>query len=135
MSVKEELLSLINNSYAPYSDFHVSSIVVMKDGTYFGGVNVENASYSATICAERVAITSAITAGYERDDFDKLYVMVDSDQISSCCFVCRQVISEFFNEDCEVIFSNRDGDAKKYLVKELCPIPFTSEDLEWKVAL
>ena len=128
MNIKDELIDLLDNSYAPYSNFHVASLVVMKDGTCFKGVNVENASYGATICAERVAITAAIAAGYRKGDFSKLYVMVDSDKISSSCFLCRQVILEFFASDDEIIFSNRNGDAKKYLVSELCPEPFTSED-------
>lgn len=130
MNVKEELYQLLKNSYAPYSNFSVAAIVLMKDGTYFKGVNVENASYGASICAERVAICQAVSAGYRKGDFKKLYIMVDSDQISSCCFMCRQVISEFFEEDDEVIFSNRNGDAKRYYVKEICPYPFTKEDLE-----
>lgn len=130
MNVKEELYQLLKNSYAPYSNFSVAAIVLMKDGTYFKGVNVENASYGASICAERVAICQAVSAGYRKGDFKKLYIMVDSDQISSCCFMCRQVISEFFEEDDEVIFSSRNGDAKRYYVKEICPYPFTKEDLQ-----
>ena len=66
----EKLLKLLNNSYSPYSKFRVSAIVVMKDGTEFSGVNVENASYGASICAERSAIVSAISAGYKKDDFE-----------------------------------------------------------------
>ena len=129
MNIKDELKDLLDHSYAPYSNFHVASIVVMKDGTCFKGVNVENASYGATICAERVAITAAVTAGYQKGDFERLYVMVDSDKISSSCFLCRQVVSEFFARDAEIIFSNRLGDAKRYTVEELCPVPFDSEDL------
>lgn len=54
--MKEKLVSLLNHSYSPYSHFRVAAIVVMKDGREFNGVNVENASYGATICAERSAI-------------------------------------------------------------------------------
>ena len=113
MNMKEELMELLDQAYAPYSHFRVSSIVVMKDGTFFKGVNVENASYGATICAERVAILKAVSKGYRKGDFARLYVMVDSDQISSCCFQCRQVITEFFEEDAEIILSNRNGQAKR----------------------
>ena len=59
--MKEKLLNELNNSYSPYSNYKVSAIVVMKDGTEFLGTNVENASYGATICAERVAIATAIS--------------------------------------------------------------------------
>ena len=53
--MKEKLLNLLNNSYSPYSTFKVAAILVTKDGQEFKGVNVENASYGATICAERSA--------------------------------------------------------------------------------
>lgn len=127
--MKDELLKLLNNSYSPYSNFKVASIVVMKDGTIFKGVNVENASYGATICAERNAIFNAVSNGYKKGDFKKLYVMVNSDKISSCCFMCRQVISEFFNKDVSIILMNKNGEKKEYLVNDLCPIPFDESDL------
>ena len=128
--MKDKLLNELNNSYSPYSKFRVSAVVIMKDGSEFLGTNVENASYGASICAERVAITSAIASGYKKGDFDKLYVMVDSDKISSCCFMCRQVITEFFDIDSEIILMNKLGDTKSYKVSELCPVPFDEEDLK-----
>ena len=82
-----KLLKLLENSYSPYSHFRVASIVVMKDGKEFSGVNVENASYGASICAERSALVSAISAGYKRYDFEKLYVMCDNDKISMSCYL------------------------------------------------
>ena len=94
--MKEKLLKLLENSYSPYSNFRVASIAVMKDGREFSGVNVENASYGASICAERSAILSAISAGYKRHDFEKLYVMCDNEKIGMSCFMCRMVISEMF---------------------------------------
>lgn len=93
--MREKLEQLLKNAYCPYSHFPVSAIVVMKDGTEFCGVNVENASYGAGICAERSAILSAVSHGYRKGDFRHLYVMVNRDQMSTCCFACRQVISEF----------------------------------------
>lgn len=127
--MQEKLLNLLNNSYSPYSNFRVAAIVVTKDGQEFNGVNVENASYGATICAERVAITNAIANGVKRRDFDKLYVMCDSLKIGTCCFVCRQVISEFFESDKEIIMMNPNGDTLIKKVSELCPYPFTEENL------
>ena len=127
--MKEKLTNLLNNSYSPYSHFRVSAICVMKDGVEFSGVNVENASYGATVCAERTAILSSIAAGYKKGDFDKLYVMVDSDKISSCCFMCRQVITEFFDKESDIILMNRLGEEKIYKIKDLCPVPFDEGDL------
>jgi len=128
--MEESLKRLLKNSYSPYSGFRVASICVMKDGKSFGGVNVENASYGATICAERVAINTAISSGYKKGDFSKLYVMCDSEKVSSSCFLCRQVISEFFDREAEVTFYSNDGDKETYLVKDLCPYPFGDADLK-----
>lgn len=128
--MKDKLLELQKNSYAPYSDFHVSAIVVAKDGVEFSGVNVENASFGATICAERTAIVSAISAGYKKGDFKELNVMVSSGEIGMPCFVCRQVISEFFDKDATVRCFATTGEYKEYTVEEICPYPFGSEDLK-----
>lgn len=128
--MKDKLLELHKNSYAPYSDFHVSAIVVMNDGVEFRGVNVENASFGATICAERSAIVSAISAGYKKGDFKELNVMVSSGEVGMPCFICRQVISEFFDKDATVRCFATTGEYKEYTVEEICPYPFGSEDLK-----
>ena len=94
--MKDKLLKLLENSYSPYSKFRVAAILVTKDGKEFNGVNVENASYGATICAERSAIVSAISDGYKKNDFEKLYVMCDNEKIGMCCMICRQVISDCY---------------------------------------
>ena len=127
--MKEKLLKLLDNAYAPYSKFKVASIVVMKDGTEVCGVNVENASYGATICAERNAITTAIAMGYKKEDFDRLYVMTSGKKISSCCFMCRQLIVEFFNKDSIITLMDMNGNYKELTVAELCPYPFDESDL------
>ena len=128
--MKEELIKLLDNSYSPYSNYKVASIVVMKDGNIFKGVNVENASYGATVCAERIAIFNAISCGYKRYDFDKLYVMNATDKIGASCFLCRQVISELFDKDCEIIFMSKDGKEEHHKVSDLCPFPFSDDDLQ-----
>lgn len=126
----EKLISLHKNSYSPYSNFQVSAIVVMKDGKTFSGVNVENASFGATICAERNAILSAITEGYTKGDFKELYVMVSSGEIGMPCFQCRQVISELFDKDSVIHCCSTKGEKKDYRVEELCPYPFGEDDLK-----
>ena len=67
--MKDKLIKLLDNAYSPYSKYRVAAIVLMKDGKEFYGVNVENASYGATICAERSAIVSAISNGYKKDKY------------------------------------------------------------------
>ncbi len=128
--MEEKLKKLLNNSYSPYSNFKVSSIVVMKDGKEFTGVNVENASYGAGICAERNAIIQAIANGYKKGDFEKLYVMCDNDKIGMSCMICRQVMLEFFEKDKQVICMNPKGETEIHTIEELCPYPFDEEDLK-----
>ena len=126
--MKEKLNNLLNNSYAKYSNYRVSCICVMNDGIEIPGVNVENASYGATICAERVAITSAITKGYKKGDFKELHIMVDSNKIGMPCYLCRQVISEFFLDDAKIYVYSHDK-MESFKVSELCPYPFKEENL------
>ena len=125
----EKLKELHNNSYSPYSNFKVSAIAVMKDGCEFSGVNVENASYGATICAERSAILSAVSAGYKKGDFKELFLMVSSEKIGTPCFMCRQVISELFDKNAIIHCCSTTGEVVNYTVEELCPYPFGEDDL------
>ena len=128
--MKEKLISLLNNSYSPYSYYRVAAILVCKDGREFNGVNVENASYGASICAERSAILSAVSAGYKKGEFKELYVMCDNKKIGMPCFQCRQVFTELFDKEMLVTCMNPDGETIVKTVSELAPFPFDSEDLK-----
>lgn len=127
--MKEKLQKLLQHSYSPYSNFKVAAILVTKDGQEFSGVNVENASFGATICAERSAFVSAISAGYRPFDFENLYIMVDRPNISTVCFLCRQVVTEMMEPHKKIICMNHHGDKKEFLISELCSFPFGTEDL------
>ena len=128
--MKEKLLELHKNSHSPYSNYAVSAVLVMDDGCEFSGVNVENASYGAGICAERSAIVSAVSAGYKKGQFKELNVMVSSGEIGMPCFVCRQVITEFFDKDAIVRAWSTSGEYVEHTVSDICPYPFDSEDLK-----
>jgi cytidine deaminase len=128
--MKDKLIELLNNSYSPYSHFRVAAILVCKDGREFNGVNVENASYGASICAERSAILSAVSAGYKKGEFKELYVMCDNKKIGMPCFQCRQVFTELFDKEMLVTCMNPDGETIVKTVSELAPFPFDSEDLK-----
>ena len=127
----EELKEYLKNSYSPYSNFKVSSCLVTKNNKKYFGVNVENASYGATICAERVAITNAIARGYKKGDFKELHVMSNSNKLGVPCFLCRQVMSEFFDKKTKIIVYSKSH-TKSFKMAELCPLPF-NEDSLWKV--
>ena len=128
--MKEKLLELHKNSYAPYSNFPVSAIVVCKDGREFNGVNVEDASTRAGTCAERCALFSAIASGYKKGDFKEINIMVSSGEIGMPCFVCRQMFVELFEKDVIIRCFATDGRYKEFSMDELCPYPFSSEDLK-----
>lgn len=127
--MRDKLIELLNNSYAPYSNYKVGCILVTKDDKEFKGVNVENASFGATICAERSAILDAVSNGYTKGDFSKIYIMNSSDKIGTPCFICRQVFIEFFDMDMDVILMDMKGHEGSYKVKDLCTYPFNSDNL------
>lgn len=128
--MKERLKKLLSNAYSPYYKFPVAAIVVTKDKKEFYGVNVENAN-GTSICAERNAISNAVALGYKKGDFESIYIMLSNNKFGTPCFACRQVILEFFEKDSKVISMNFDGETKEYTVNELCPFPFSNEDLKW----
>ncbi len=125
----EKLLELQKNAYCPYSNFPVSAIVVTKDGKEFNGVNVEDASYRAGACAERVALFSMLSAGYKKGDVKEINVMISNGKIGTPCFVCRQMIIELCDKDTLINCYSTKGEKKTYTVEELCPYPFSEEDL------
>ena len=126
----EKLKELLKRSYSPYSNFPVAAIAIMKDGHEFEGVNVEDASTRAGTCAERAAMFSAITAGYTKGDFKEIHVMVSSGKIGMPCFVCRQMLVELFDLDSKVFCYSTNGDVKEFTVSEICPYPFSGDDLK-----
>lgn len=127
--MKEKLIELQSLAYAPYSNFKVSAILVTNNDIEFNGVNVENASYGGSICAERVAILSAVSNGYRKGDFKKLYILNSSEKIATPCMICRQTFLEFFNSDMEIECINIKGESETYKVNELCPFPFDEGNL------
>lgn len=126
--MKEKLRNLLDKTYTPYSKFPVAAIAEMNDGTLFSGVNIENASYGATMCAERVAVFKAVSEGYSKGDFKKLHLISNTGKEIFPCFSCRQVMSEFFKGD-EVLVNYFGEETRSYEIDTLLPFKFTSEDL------
>lgn len=122
----EKAKSVLGNSYAPYSGVHVAAAILTRSGRVFLGVNVENASYGLTICAERSAIASMITAG-EREPA-AIAVITDLDKPIPPCGACRQVIAEFNPETTIIMHSTKTGKTIIKNLKELFPEPFKLQD-------
>lgn len=117
--------SVMDNAYAPYSNFKVACALEMNDGTVFCGVNVENASFGGTICAERNAITTAITHGYKKGDFKQIAIIATSEVFVRPCHICRQTFVEFFDGDMKVAMAKETGEYEVRTVSELTPFSFT----------
>ena len=122
----EAALAVRKNAYCPYSSFPVSAAVLTDSGQIFTGVNVENASFGLTICAERVAIGTAVAAG-ERS-FQLLVVVVPGG--GSPCGACHQVLNEFAPE-LPIILADENGQVvEEVVLSDLLPRAFGPKSLE-----
>jgi len=125
-SLRDAALSASTKAYAPYSHFHIGAAVLMESGKIFSGCNIENASYGATICAERVATLKAISESETK--IKKIYVY--SNDGWPPCGLCRQVICEFASDDLVVIIGDKEGNEKNIPFKDLFPAGFTPDKLK-----
>ena len=117
------------NAYAPYSHFHVSAVLELNDGTLIKGVNVENAAFSVTNCAERSALFAAYSQGYRQADIKRIMVYTNHDYFVSPCGACRQVMRELMLPEAEVILANNKGEMQMVKNIDLLPFGFPKDDL------
>ena len=120
-------------AYVPYSNFKVGAAILAENGTIYTGCNIENASYSPTNCAERTAIFKAVSEGVTK--FKKIAVVggPNGNLENYCppCGVCRQVISEFADEDFELILGTSENTYAVYnFFEEVLPLSFTAKELK-----
>lgn len=112
----------MKNAYAPYSKFHVGAAILFSDGEIITGCNVENASFGATICAERTALTTAIAQG--RRDITAICVTNTTTTKITPCGICRQFIFEF-DRTVPIICCNNAGNYNIHTIADLLPDAFT----------
>lgn len=117
----KEAIEAKEKAYAPYSNFKVGAALLCEDGSIYTGCNIENASYSATICAERVAINKAVSEG--KTKFCAI-VITGGEDYCYPCGVCRQVLSEFAGSDFKIILAKNENETKVYKLHELFPESF-----------
>lgn len=127
-SLIDNALKVRKSAYVPYSKFYVGASLLTTDGKIFNGCNIENASYSLTMCAERTAIFKAISEGYR--NFSAICVVggFDIEKITEYCYpcgACIQVITEFCKSDFKIILYNGNN-TKTHVLKELFPNTFTN---------
>jgi cytidine deaminase len=114
-------------AYAPYSGFHVGAALLTEDGEVRPGVNIENASYPLSVCAERNAVASMVQAGQRR--ILAVAVATDGDTATPPCGGCRQVLWEFGDADTPVIAEGAGGVRSRWRLGDLLPDAFGPGDL------
>ena len=124
--LKAAAVAMLDRAYCPYSHFPVGAALECSDGTVFTGCNIENASYTPTICAERTAVSKAVSEGHR--DFVRIVIAGRSEDFCVPCGVCRQVLREFAPE-LEIICLNGAGEERVFTLPELLPHSFGPEYL------
>lgn len=126
MDWKKELVKMAvdekSKAYAPYSKFRVGAAVMTEDDRVYTGINIENASFGATICAERTAIAKAVSNGSLK--IKAIAMASDSEELVFPCGICIQVLLEFGKHDTIVLCSDSKGNFKEYELRELMPYYF-----------
>jgi len=116
------------NSYSPYSRFPVGAALLMEDGSIFAGTNVESTIPSLAVCAERNAMTAAVSAGRRRPV--ALAVVTETSPPAYPCGLCRQTLSEFADDDLPILVCNPQGEREEVRLSDLLPQRFK---LDWPV--
>ena len=127
----ELAIDTLKYSYAPYSKFQVAAVLVTEEGKAYTGVNVENAAYPATNCAERTAFFKAVSEGEKNFAYIVIVGGIDGVLSQHCapCGICRQVMREFGNpESFRIILAKTPTDYKEFVLKEILPLGFGPED-------
>ncbi len=127
-----QAIEAMKKSYSPYSGCKVGAALLTKSGKVYTGTNIENAAFSPTVCAERVAIFKAVSEGEK--EFTALAVAGGKDGIVkgifSPCGVCRQVLREFCPDDFKIILGESESTFKAVTLAELLPLSFSPEDVK-----
>lgn len=113
-------------AYTPYSKFKVGAAILTKSGKVYTGCNIESASYTPTICAERTALAKCVSEGHT--DLEKIAVVGSLEKISYPCGVCRQFLREF-GKDMLIISATSEDNYTEYKLSELLPNSFGPDDL------
>lgn len=112
-------------AYAPYSGYKVGAAILAKSGKIYRGCNIENASYGATICAERSALAAFVQAGEDKPE--AIAIVAEGDALPYPCGICRQVLSEWGGETLVLVFDEKGG-YRQHTMAELLPYAFTLKE-------
>lgn len=120
----------LKRAYVPYSHFPVAAVALDAQGNVYKGINVENASYGLTMCAERVCLFESINQNDERPIITDFVVIGNTPSAISPCGACRQVMSELLTQKTRIFLASaKTEDLKQFSLNEILPYYFTSEEL------
>ncbi|WP_338597892.1 cytidine deaminase [Clostridium baratii] len=129
MNLIKEAIKVREKAYCPYSNFKVGAAVLFEDGNIYTGCNIENASFGATNCAERTAIFNGVSNGNRV--IKEIALIGDTNSYTYPCGICRQVITEFAeNENIKIYIIKNENDFIEKTLEEIMPGSFTKRDLE-----
>ena len=111
-----------SNAYAPYSNFKVGAAILTTNENLYSGCNIENISYPIGTCAEEAAIAAMITNGDKH--IKQILIYADSNTLITPCGACRQRISEFADDNCQIILANKNGIKEIHSIDDLLPHRF-----------
>jgi cytidine deaminase len=120
-SLREAAMRALDNAYAPYSNFRVGAALRTKDGRLITGCNMENSAYGLAICAETLAVASAVSQGLT--EFDEIAIATEDSEPTPPCGACRQVLSEFAPR-IRISSYTRSGKEASWTLDELLPHAF-----------
>lgn len=123
-NLKNKAIEAMNHSYSPYSNRQVGAAILLSNGKTYSGCNIENSSFGATVCAERVAVWKAVSENGGDIQITEIAVATEASPPWSPCGMCRQVINEFVSKDCKISLVNKKGEVVKHTHAELLPHAF-----------
>ncbi|TDP94730.1 cytidine deaminase [Halanaerobium saccharolyticum] len=124
----KKALEVQKNAYVPYSEFPLGAAILTEDGSIYTGVNIENAAYGLTNCAERSAIFSAVSGGHRK--IEAVLIVSSTEEPVPPCGSCRQVINEFADGEIEIIMMTENGKEITMTSTELLPGAFSDSSME-----
>ncbi|OGU72453.1 MAG: cytidine deaminase [Ignavibacteria bacterium RBG_16_34_14] len=124
----EKAIKAKSKALPPYSNFHVGAALLTENEKIYLGGNIENSSYSLTVCAERVAVFKAISEGERK--FKAIAIASDDTGFCPPCGACRQVLQDLCGSDIDVIMVNQKKELKILKLSELLPLPFGDDKLK-----